>query len=160
MIQHLDCSGQWSYTCPPLTQIQWFDLCIRRISKNSPISPLNLRQCVSGFIILTGFCNMWQCLLWCSGPLRQHIRAPSSSLMFTCLWFDRSAVCAELQTYRHTDCTDNGHLIKNSLRVVSNVLWNGLYVNTDVMLQWNMRGGLLAHEGGGMAGNPWPAMDF
>ncbi len=72
------------------------------------------------YTILIGICNMWWCLLWCSGPLRKFIRA-----------LDLIDQQAEFQTDRHTDCTDNGtYLADNFLRVVSSVLCNGLHLNT------------------------------
>ncbi len=55
------------------------------------------------------------------------------------------------QAYTHTDCAFHGHMIKNSLRVVSSVLHSGLYCHAaekhgrgDV---WRMRGGWLEAQG-------------
>ncbi len=65
---------------------------------------------------------------------------------------------------RHTDCTDletldNGP--KKSACVVSSVLGTGLYINTLISRGRRTWAGVSWRAwGGGVAGKPWPELDF
>jgi hypothetical protein len=62
---------------------------------------------------------------------------------------------------RHTDCTDFGHWTEKSACVVSSVLGNGLYINTLISRSRKTWAGDGCRAwGGGVAGKPWPELDF
>ncbi len=73
--------------------------------------------------------------------------------------FDRSAVLK----FKQTDFTDNMDFLTGneftSLHVVSSVLRKGLQINTMISRCKKRGRGAKGTHGGGMAGNPWPALD-
>jgi hypothetical protein len=113
---------------------------------------------VCGCITITGilisiFYYVFCCR--CSGPLIKRV--------YTCngLWFDGSAVRAEFQTYRLYRLWDFDIGPKKSACVVSSVLGNGLHINTLISRgrkTWAGDGWRV--WGGGVAGKPWPELDF
>ncbi len=93
-------------------------------------------------------------LLLMQWPFKKYISKPIRLYDGSAVLKFRQIDIQTLQTIRIF-----GWKITHILRVVSSVLCNGLQINTLISRCKQTWAGGLAHVGGGVAGDPWPALD-